>query len=1785
MTLHFSFILFHPFLRIREIRLILGGQSTPLKKEIDIKISWDSNRDPTQELFFNADFNTPKYKTYNGGFTISYPARTFSGSFDLAIPGPTYQGNLSIGWRSNETIHLSLDSAAIYEPNRHFWTDLRLKTPFAGWQTNMFQAQLYQSKNLLSSNVTMLWAETQKLVLGGLTDFEYDGPEIRCEAKLIVNSTVKDIPTINAHFKHHHDQRHYSTDVSIQHAPHNQKPNIFAVKSNWQLNSNNLTSSIKGSMNMQTPLKGYSKGSLATKFSLSSSKVLRGAADFELEEKKFTLAVDGTVKKLTNCMLTVNITTPIEKYRHIVSRFGLVNKDRHIVAEVRAPVGALGIEIKFSVQSKSSFDVIVNLETPIESFKKIMLIGKLRPEMVDFRGGLNKFVLGYVGVTRKASMTDFEFSWKVYTPLDHFEESSLVVKFIRKEIFDMEVMLIFAQKKLGIIVNGKQKKKVIDLPRVDHYLPFESRLSDDFDKFSGYFTMESDTEESEEEQDREVGAQSDDDDDDDNWNIMGHMELSTIIWPTISGFLDVDDIDEEYYIIQSNLNLPAGNIVLNDHLYFPDLMNIRNSLQIVTPYKSFQKIEGLYLHTVKFGHYYVSAMELFYKNNTDWIELGLNSNYTKVLEADFKAHDIELNLYLPFATMPRVTLSGGIEIAEANYKAKISGRTPHTHISLGADLETDTNFIDIQIGLALATVTIPHYELKVYFKQDLSETENTMHFGFDEHYKDHTFCRLESSWHMDATNLRFNTKSSTNTFPITLFESGLRLDRSTNFNVEFDLKMNTLSRRGILFHAIAKRRADRIHVELLTPMQNLANITMDAVLQRLPQQNGYLLSGRLTRNREIYNVNGTAQFVANVPVHLDLRLRPVTRDSITYISYSMKANNVDPQTNVHIRISEADTFFEVHSAVTVYSKLNWHTVTQIDTSPAFLSRKQNANRCKISASLKPQADDKLFTEFVLITPWRQYGIDAVSVNATALLKPQLGFVNLFYDFSLGHGRVLSEWTLKLLENMKTSFDFRSETEMGVRSLKVGMRYANPGKTNQRLSYGGDLDVDSKVNLQTNCSLVIISKTDASGQFAVRLPAPIDDVHRFSGRYRGDFMAMPIKDFFYETKYESERERARFISRGQYRNLTDLQTLIHAQWGTDTVNKTFETNLQMLRNGARREVSAIMKTPYYTHEETVRASGFYDKNNVQHVFKANANFPASKEIASTHIEFSSVANVRGFVNCSTPFPNVTWIRTDLNYTTHGGSTRRHIKTTWPTDFAFFDMQSTFDSKNLDRNHHGEINMEVPLASRHTAAIQYHLNERQTLTTGDCIVVYNGNKVLNSTYTCNTESRAGFSKEKTEILAENSYYPIGIAYVHQMNYVVADAPYFDMKRAELYELKNSNRFNITGELHVTSTETGQAYKIIAIHPNRTVIITSDYDAFDATMNQKLKLQLSSDLWIAYNFKLTNLTTPSNDSQQFELDLSYPKRNLSSTGWYSITEDVFDSDLIFKYTKEKSNTFDEPEDDYRYGFGGSSEEEADENGDGGMSSEEKVINAALTWRNEPLKKTDKFNQTVLLVIRHPSFSKQSKNVIFNANYYRNELDLIHGKLTVDYHDDPEHLLTLEAGMLDGRDRLSAMANRNYSVRAIGIHEISNFDLLALGSIAAKQGVYETKNFGWYKRGPYPLVKGVLDAGIDIPRNDIHYRKETPHKTFYVCARADGDYPTYTWNGTYEDSPEWNTTAEFFINIDDRLVRLDANFTPDASQNLRMLGIIPDARSASFNLWRDYEGTKVKFIFKIYK
>lgn len=78
---------------------------------------------------------------------------------------------------------------------------------------------------------------------------------------------------------------------------------------------------------------------------------------------------------------------------------------------------------------------------------------------------------------------------------------------------------------------------------------------------------------------------------------------------------------------------------------------------------------------------------------------------------------------------------------------------------------------------------------------------------------------------------------------------------------------------------------------------------------------------------------------------------------------------------------------------------------------------------------------------------------------------------------------------------------------------------------------------------------------------------------------------------------------------------------------------------------------------------------------------------------------------------------------------------------------------------------------------------------------------------------------------------------------------------MKHIQIFELNNATNFNVTGELHIRSTFSGQEYKILAIHPNRTVTLTSDYDSQESSTRQRSKIQLAPKVWIDYNITMEN------------------------------------------------------------------------------------------------------------------------------------------------------------------------------------------------------------------------------------------------------------------------------------------------------------------------------------------
>lgn len=162
-------------------------------------------------------------------------------------------------------------------------------------------------------------------------------------------------------------------------------------------NNRNLT----GNVRFISPFAGYNHGVLVSKICINQKRDIRGVADLDLDHKKYTASLEGKkycvihgkihsnsfysghLQRITESMFYFNITTPIEKYNKLTGRFGLSERKRHLVAEIRAPSGAVGTEVLFLISDISDFDIKFALATPIDFLKNAVVVAKLKSDRVS----------------------------------------------------------------------------------------------------------------------------------------------------------------------------------------------------------------------------------------------------------------------------------------------------------------------------------------------------------------------------------------------------------------------------------------------------------------------------------------------------------------------------------------------------------------------------------------------------------------------------------------------------------------------------------------------------------------------------------------------------------------------------------------------------------------------------------------------------------------------------------------------------------------------------------------------------------------------------------------------------------------------------------------------------------------------------------------------------------------------------------------------------------------------------------------------------------------------------------------------------------------------------------------------------------------------------------------------------------------------------------------------------------------------------------------------------------
>ncbi|XP_030377336.1 uncharacterized protein LOC115626195 [Scaptodrosophila lebanonensis] len=1713
--------------KIRDVHIQVGLLNIDKRKELSLELKWDANRDPTQRLGLLMEYNNPGSKHYDGNVMITYPERTINCGFSAYTGGPKYYGKAHASWSIAEIIEFSYDAGVMPGKILHNWVHAEVTTPFAGWRRNSLKAGVYNAQNLILVNSTLFWADDQKLELGYKSDYDISEPVVSFDVRVGINSTIKDIPTINMKVKHWQDMKKFDTDLYLRYSGPNDTFNTYSVKSNWDLSRNQRYQNISGTVLLISPFEGYRKGGLAAMFMMNDQRQLSGAASLNFELREFTLTMDGYAKKISDNMLTINITTPLEKFRTIHGRFGLNEKKRHAVAEVRAPTAALGAEALADIKNLLDFDVKLSVATPIESFQQAGLYAKVNSESVDLRGIWNNATLGFTGVWRMHNLTDFEYSYLVFTPLAGFEENGFIAQLLKRDTFIFKLHGKLSQYKLGVKINGHPKSKLIN-QLGSNKIELEILYDDDFQPPA-----------------TDLDYEQEDVDYDDYFSYFAEFELDTLAWPTIVGAMDIQEIFD-FFLIVGNVQLPQGRVDLKDRLHFPDYLNVLNVLTVNTPFAFAKDAKAIveYHMDLNFSTFYERVQFALFDGVDKPKEMGFELNYTKVMDhVTPKAHNVQLKLITPYEVLHEIDIYGRLELDDNAYKGNITSITATTHLSLAAAVENEDNFLETSVGILLETNVIPHYACQAYFKKDFSAVDNTIDIRFE--VTDNGIVnklQIESDWHTDPSYyVNVNGRVRTTMLPLELASTSVLVTKGPNPKLNFDLSFLSRDGQSIEYGTRANKKKDVFNIEVWTPLKNYRNISMHGTIVKSARDaQRYEITGNLYRNMATYGLKGALRMGEFLPIDATLRVQPKAggRDGVIEL-------NIHEAGPKKIRFSfsaiEDGKMCQISGGYSVSED------SSMDFSVLVESTEPEIARINFYGNLKPAERGRVVGDVNLQTPWKKLGIDSVHLHSDVGVRDDGGQIIGEYKIGEHIGRGSCLWSWVILENVQLILEsYMERPNAQPRIVHASAKYLNPNKNYQQVRTGGRLSVDSKWNLEVNGTLQFKSVDDFEFDVISQLPQPLGDRHHLKARYLGNVISKQFVEpnLYIEGSYEAVEAQRKLLTRLSYRNVSDdLHGLARVEWGVAQNISVVEGDIEMLRKQAvRREFIAKITTPKFKNEHTLSLSGNYDMTDKDyHNVLCTLDYPASNRIADLDVSFSSLTNMHGAVNCSTPFLNVSWFKTDFEFTTKSGRSYRYCRCSWPQDSAFFKLRSTYDSTEANHNLNGNIEVEVPLTTRHRADIAYGLQERPNQDSGNVKVLYNEQQILDGKYKRVEQHKAPLYKDTTDITLENDMKPLGIHFVSTRDLRDPKGSR-DIKHVEIYELRNTANFNLTGELHSRITLNAQEFKVVAIHPNRAVVLTTKFeDVSKEVFRQHTKLELSQTAWIGYNLEMGNFTKPGNDSMRFTLDLFYPKRNLSTTGWYYNTDKRFNSDLAFKWT-------------------GSTENE-----------NQKSIRTSLLWQAEPLHKADRDHQTFVLTVGHPYLEKDIK---CRASYYRGLVDLLKTQLTIDYSDNPEQLVVLGVHL---KDLYQQLGHTNYTFQFYAHHQASELDAQLNGTLAARSSYYKTESTAHYKRDYYPTKYGKFLALLDLNKRELEYERQSPYHSVRLWMLPTVRYPVYGLNATVWDTPDTNHTGYIYVDVAERYTRMEFNLTEDASQNLQMVGYIPDSRSGYLDIWRNYEEIRI--------
>lgn len=376
---------------------------------------------------------------------------------------------------------------------------------------------------------------------------------------------------------------------------------------------------------------------------------------------------------------------------------------------------------------------------------------------------------------------------------------------------------------------------------------------------------------------------------------------------------------------------------------------------------------------------------------------------------------------------------------------------------------------------------------------------------------------------------------------------------------------------------------------------------------------------------------------------------------------------------------------------------------------------------------------------------------------------------------------------------------------------------------------------------------------------------------------------------------------------------------------------------------------------------------------------------------------------------------------------------------------------------------------------------------------------------------------------------------------------------MKRLEFFDLSkedNTTRFNITSEFSVEIIDNRQKYKFVAIHPNRTITWTSDYTSRDLSTQQSSKLELSENIWLEYDFEISNSTTNDMDGQQINIAVTYPGRKISARGNYEMKSDSVNTNINLEWNKKEADSENTDDDE--------------------ETSEARTVEGSFQWKDLTNSSNDN-HQSVQFALKHPNFEK---DITIQGIYFKDKEVLGKLELDIDYTEDESHHAKFTYVIKNQTDTLGY---KNYTVHVTGDHDASELHLFLDGSMGIQDNIYKMEANGNYKRGYLPEMELEYLSFVDFNNKEIRFYRHTPNKDIDVYTLIKSNHPSYSIDGVFIDSPEYDMAGDLVLNIKEKTINSDVKLSEDETQKFQIRGIIPNTRSATLNVWRDYDDIRI--------